>query len=91
MRDLTKPFKALSVYVHTDGNIKLLSDLECLDWKTLEEGINDMYPDYEKIEFDTMDYDDAGKPLFYTLDNWLIQRVDSSRVLFRMVDGDEIQ
>ena len=89
MRNLNQPFTALNVYVTLEEGRRIakLGDMECLDWKTLEEGINDIYPSYVRIEFDTMDYTEERKPLFETLENWVVfWSGEDMRILCKAVD-----
>lgn len=87
MRNLNQPFTAHEVYVTFGGRMHYISDdIECKDWGTLEEGLRDLYPDYERIEFATFDRLENGMPDFSTLEDWEIVFREGTNILFKVVD-----
>lgn len=82
-----KPFIAKEVYVTFEGRMHhICEDIECKDWKTLEEGLRDLYPEYDRIEFSTFELTDKGVPDFTTLEDWEIVWREGTRLLLRVED-----
>ena len=85
--NLNAPFTAHEVYVTFGGRMHYISDdIECKDWLTLEQGLRDLYPDYDRIEFATFDRLENGQPDFSTLEDWEIVTREGQSILFKVVD-----
>ena len=89
MRDLSNLFTAREVYVTENGHMHSVSDnIECTHWMQLADGLEDTYPDWERIEISTFDVLENGVPDFASIEDWEIVRRHGTRILLKVVDCD---